>query len=782
MATVSSGGSVTGVTHGSVTITASMGSVKSKGFGMNVIAVLQSIAVSGASSLHVGLTTQLTATAKYNDGSSTDISSTATWGTSSSSMATVSSAGLVTGVTHGSVTITASMDSVTSGGFGMSIIADLLSISISPTNSTVFVDSTLQYSGTGNYNDGTSTSITGLTWSSSDKTKATIGSTGLASGVYHGSVTITGTYQGFNATAPLSVVALITGVTIDPIGPGILVNGSQTFSLTATYNDNSPTQNVASTAAWASSDNSKSTVSAGVAQGVAPGAVTITGTATGADGTTYSAATALDIVNPLNPPPNLKGDYAFTLTSADTRGPVYYAGSFTADGNGNISGGVLDVNSDAGVLENVQLSGTYLLYPDGRGNINFNANSIFSNGAVYRFILSTADVDGNYTLGKMIEWDGLGTTKGSFELQDPSSYQTSAFTGSYIFRLTGIDGTIGTNGNSQPIGQVGYMALDGSGDITAGNVDSNDYGKVSPLVPLDAGQTYSFGANGRGTMGLSETGVVRNYVVYAINANKFNLIQVDAGDATSAMAGVAELQSGGPYQTSSLNGPYAIQLQRPAQVNPNNGYDRREFGSVGSYSYDGFGAMMGTRDDANNGNNNPLTGITGDYAISGQNGRGTVNATSTVNFRAYSFYMVNPAKMYMLQTFTTGSQDQGSLNAPVGIGVQQVGVPFGPNNLDGSYTVDLSDLTVTYTEALMRMSFDGATVVDGIADLSLDKAISAVVLDATYSINANSTTGRGTIVLPAPLGANNYVFYLNSSQNAFLLGLTPDAEGSVTLQ
>lgn len=663
-----------------VALTGCGGSSSSSGGGNNGQASLTAIAVSGASSVNVGDTAQLAASGTYSDGTTKDITSQVTWITSPSTLATVSTSGVLTGVTHGAVAVTASLSSVTSN------------------------------------------------------------------------------------TLSVNVVALLTGVSLNPIGPGIVVGGTQQFSLTGTFNDGS-TQDVGSSATWASSDKGKATVSGGLATGIGPAAVTITATATLSNGKTATASTALDVVDPLIPTPSLSGDYAFALTSADTRGPVFYAGSFTADGHGKITGGIEDSNSNGGVQQSVALSGTYFVYPDGRGSITFNANAIYPSGVIYRFILS-----GGNTYGKVIQFDGRQTTKGYFELQDPSSYKVSAFSGPYVFRLTGVDA------GAKPMGQVGYMTLDGGGNVTGGSVDTNDYGTITSLAALTP-RTYGMGAHGRGTVAIQSANGNANFVLYAVNGSKANLMQLDAG--ASALAGVTELQTGGPFSNSALTGSFALQLQRPPLVNEN-GYDRREFASIGSYSYDGAGTLSGTRDDANNGTSNPLVDIAGPYAASGQNGRGTLQATSSLNFRAYTFYMVNPARMYMLQTYNSATQ--GSLNAPVGLGILQISAPYGVGSLSGAFTVDLSDLTVSYTEALMRMEFDGTGVVDGIADLSINGAISSVVLNATYSIKSGSTTGRGAIVLPAPLGANSYVFYLYSPNNAFLLGINPDAQGNFTAQ
>jgi hypothetical protein len=71
-------------------------------------ATVSSVAVSGIASLsNIGQTVQLTATATFSDGTTQNVTATATWQSSNSSVATVSSGGLVTAVTSGTVTMTA---------------------------------------------------------------------------------------------------------------------------------------------------------------------------------------------------------------------------------------------------------------------------------------------------------------------------------------------------------------------------------------------------------------------------------------------------------------------------------------------------------------------------------------------------------------------------------------------------------------------------------------------------------------------------------------------------
>src|SRR6266446_7975264 len=68
-----------------------------------------SMAISQGGSVNPGATLQLKATATYSDNSSKDVTSVAMWTSSSTVKATVSAAGLVTGVAPGTVTIMATL-------------------------------------------------------------------------------------------------------------------------------------------------------------------------------------------------------------------------------------------------------------------------------------------------------------------------------------------------------------------------------------------------------------------------------------------------------------------------------------------------------------------------------------------------------------------------------------------------------------------------------------------------------------------------------------------------
>ena len=112
-ATVSTTGLATAVATGSSTVQAILGSVSGQTSFTVDPAALVSVAVTPANpSVVVGATKQFAATGTYTDGSTVDLTSTATWSSSSASVATVTSGGLATGAAVGSATITATSGSI----------------------------------------------------------------------------------------------------------------------------------------------------------------------------------------------------------------------------------------------------------------------------------------------------------------------------------------------------------------------------------------------------------------------------------------------------------------------------------------------------------------------------------------------------------------------------------------------------------------------------------------------------------------------------------------------
>jgi VCBS repeat protein/Big-like domain-containing protein len=175
---------------------------------------LQSISVTPANgTVAAGLTQQYTATGSYSDGSMKPVAG-VTWSTSDSTVATISSAGLLTSLKPGSVNVTATSGAV-SGKTGLTVgTATLVSISVAPMSAIIPPTQTQQFTATGNYTDGSTMDLTGsVGWTSSTPTIASVSSSGLAMGIAPGSTMIQAASGSTQGSVTLTVTAPVPGFT-----------------------------------------------------------------------------------------------------------------------------------------------------------------------------------------------------------------------------------------------------------------------------------------------------------------------------------------------------------------------------------------------------------------------------------------------------------------------------------------------------------------------------------------------------------------------------------------
>jgi uncharacterized repeat protein (TIGR03803 family) len=113
VATISSGGLATAVGTGVSTISATLGTITGSAT-LTVGPVLQTITVSpNTAGINVGQTQAYTATGHYADQSTKDLTAQVTWASSNTSVATIASGGVATGVTIGLSQISASLGAIT---------------------------------------------------------------------------------------------------------------------------------------------------------------------------------------------------------------------------------------------------------------------------------------------------------------------------------------------------------------------------------------------------------------------------------------------------------------------------------------------------------------------------------------------------------------------------------------------------------------------------------------------------------------------------------------------
>jgi len=170
---------------------------------------LVSIAVTPANSeLQVGSVRPFAATGTFTDGSTADVTASATWSSSEPAFATVNATtAMAQGVAVGTTTISATSGSIT-GSTALNVIpAQLISIAITPASPATGVGIARQLQATGTYSDGSTANLTPTaTWTSSVPAVATV-TGGMVTGVSLGSTDISATTGAITGGATLHVTS-----------------------------------------------------------------------------------------------------------------------------------------------------------------------------------------------------------------------------------------------------------------------------------------------------------------------------------------------------------------------------------------------------------------------------------------------------------------------------------------------------------------------------------------------------------------------------------------------
>jgi len=303
-ASVSPAGVVTGGATGVTTVTAHSGNFSASTqitvTTANVCASPVTIAVSPANpTVAINTTQQLVATGTNSDASTCDITDLVTWSSSTIANATVGASGLVKGIAAGSATITATLGSVT-GSTSVTVTApSITSISVTPDDMTLAIGIGEQYIASAIYSDGSIQDlVTGVTWTSSNPSVASIDSNGLATTLAAGTTTITATVGTFTDSSVITVVAAhLQTITLTPTNVTMASGTQQQFTAVGNFDDGS-TQ-VLTPALWSSSSTSVLTIDQnGLALAVGPGTSTVSvtsGTVSASTSVTVSTATLVSL-------------------------------------------------------------------------------------------------------------------------------------------------------------------------------------------------------------------------------------------------------------------------------------------------------------------------------------------------------------------------------------------------------------------------------------------------------------------------------------------------------
>ncbi|HXO33612.1 MAG TPA: Ig-like domain-containing protein [Candidatus Acidoferrales bacterium] len=255
VASIAGGGLATALTLGSVTISATSGSVTGSTTVNVQPAVLSSITVRPVNKKIAPFTSQqFQAIGAYTDGSTHNVTALVSWTSSNTAVATIGGSGRAKAVSPGSTTITATLDSI-SGLTTLDVSnATIVSISVTPSGRTIAPSTRLTFAATGVFSDQTTQVITGdCTWASDNHAVSTVGAGGTATAIGPGTANISATFNGVSGMAPLNISsATLSSISVTPASAVLAPTTSTNCVATGTFSDGS-TQVITNIVTWTSS-------------------------------------------------------------------------------------------------------------------------------------------------------------------------------------------------------------------------------------------------------------------------------------------------------------------------------------------------------------------------------------------------------------------------------------------------------------------------------------------------------------------------------------------------
>jgi hypothetical protein len=334
VATISPTGVATPVAPGAAAVTATRGAVSGSTILHVSAATLAALEVTPSTArVTPGTGVHLAALGHFSDGSTQELTAEAAWAATPGTIATVTQ-GLVTGISAGGATITASYGGMTQSAVVTVAAATLVSIAVAPASPTVPVGVDQPFTATGTFSDLSTQDLTALAaWTSSVTTVAAVssapGSEGVATAIAVGSATIAASYAGVTGSTTMAVAAsTLSSIDVQPATTVIVAGAAVQYIATGHYAGGA-TRDLTRDVTWSSSGAAASISNAAGSQGLARGVSAGTVTIRASLGTVASTGRTLQVLAPVLVRADLspasvslaKGEtQAFTLTGTYSDG------------------------------------------------------------------------------------------------------------------------------------------------------------------------------------------------------------------------------------------------------------------------------------------------------------------------------------------------------------------------------------------------------------------------------------------------------------------------------
>lgn len=503
----------------------------------------------------------------------------------------------------------------------------------------------------------------------------------------------------------------------------------------------------------------------------ASGTVTISASSGGNSGTAtvtilFSNASLNSLVNQANPRP-----YAFSYVGDDKAGFLSVAGTFVADGNGNITGGTEDINSGfaAPTMSTFAAGSTYTVGPDGRTSASLNVGGATD-------VLQFALTSNQHAL--VIRFDTIATGSGTIDMQDPTQFGTPFSLGAYTFIVSGLDK------DGSHLGMVGRLVANNENTFPLNNgiLDLNDAGTSVTDLQVQGGFGPADLATGRGTLTLDCPTFDTNFGNNGgVSSGKLTFVYyiVDATHLKVLEGGTATLFAGDFYGAAT-----ATTNMTGSQVFVVKGSDKSgsPYGMGGAFLTGGSGVL----DLNDNGSlTSPITSSTNittpnitsvnaslPDTNSGRIGLGlTLTNSKSFSFAAYLFNYIA----------ADGSPSTGAVlletDTNVGVGTGLAYSQTGATTPQGSFALNLAGVELASAgeqDIEGQINSGNAGSVTGTLDINnianSGKVISGQPLASVSTMPAVGLNGRGIpLILVEPFQTNNLSYYVIDDNTALLL-------------
>ena len=199
----------------------------------------------------IGLGARLRLQARLRDRNQVEIQSQIAWTSSDSTVATVDSTGLVTGMHLGNATITATSEGKSASAM-IAVVAPAAGFTVQPATVVLMAGRTLQLAWT--VTDLSGAPVTRVPmWESSAPEIVSVDANGLVTTHVVGTAQITGTVDGLTAVVPVNVVPAAASMTIQPASVTLAMGESVDFTVTMANADGTPI--VDRTVVWMTSES-----------------------------------------------------------------------------------------------------------------------------------------------------------------------------------------------------------------------------------------------------------------------------------------------------------------------------------------------------------------------------------------------------------------------------------------------------------------------------------------------------------------------------------------------